>query len=527
MLPLSNKEVGFFRLFGVLFYFLLFLFLLNQPLSASDSTLPKADYVTPGTVKSWLKAGQSLRFVDVREPKEYEKGHIEGAINIPYAEVEDHLDEMGQWEKATPLIFYCTYSSWRAPYAANLLKDNGFQHAFILEGGIAGWQGGGQTIRASQADQVPEIIPYSKDLKIELKHPQDKQYQEKISMTPEELKRFDGKEGRPAYVALNGMIYDITQSRLWRGGAHDPSHGKAFAGRDLTKVIDDSPHGPKELGKFPIVGYLVTPAFAAPEEETSGGLLYSQLTDGFWQIWKKSGEEPVQLTFSPYDKRRPLLTAGGDILYHTNNDRCFRLTRDGKEEELLSDLWPVRDIVPSPTRNLYVFSRFRTDLVDQSNLWLFDPLTGDRKMLTRGEGIQYQPAWSPDGNRIVYSAGSGPRSKEIFVIGADGTGEKQLTQNNSNEFTPSWSPDGQQIVFSSNITGDFEVWSMNADGSEAKQLTHSPGLDTRPVFSSDGSRIAFTSNRSGDLEIWVMEADGSNQKKWENHEAPTCDPFWF
>ena len=199
----------------------------------------------------------------------------------------------------------------------------------------------------------------------------------------------------------------------------------------------------------------------------------------------------------------------------------------GKEEELLKDLRPVRDLAPSPKGDLFVLSRCRTDAVDQCNLWLFDPITQKRTILTHDEGVQYQPAWSPDGSKIAYSGGSGPHSKEIFVIDTDGSGKKQLTQNQSNEFTPSWAPDGAHIAFSSNATGDYEIWVMNSDGREAKQLTDSPGLDTRPVFSPDGSRIAFTSNRSGRLEIWVMNADGSNPHEWRQEETPTCDPFWF
>lgn len=205
-------------------------------------------------MKNWLKAGRTILFVDVRHPKEYEKGHIEDAVNIPYDQVEKHLS---RWDKEKTIIFYCIHSSWRAPYSANLLKDHGFENVYILEGGIVAWKGGGQTIRSSQLNQIPSIAPYPKDLKIALTHPRDKEYSEKIELTRNELKLFDGKEGRPAYVAVDGKIYDITQSRLWRGGEHAPSHGKAVAGRDLTKTIQKSPHGEKELEKFPWVGQLV------------------------------------------------------------------------------------------------------------------------------------------------------------------------------------------------------------------------------------------------------------------------------
>ena len=164
-----------------------------------------------------------------------------------------------------------------------------------------------------------------------------------------------------------------------------------------------------------------------PSSAEAGGLIFSRLTDNFWQIWRQGeGQEATQETFSPQDKRNPSLTKEGQIVYYTNNDRAFVL-EDREEKELLGELWPVRDLVPSPKENLFVFSRFRTDVLDQSNLWLFDMESGERFMLTRDEGIQYQPAWSRDGSKIAYSGGSGPRSNEIYVITADGSDKKQLT----------------------------------------------------------------------------------------------------
>ena len=258
-------------------------------------------------------------------------------------------------------------------------------------------------------------------------------------------------------------------------------------------------------------------------------LLYSRLTDGFWQIWKhEDSREPAQLTFSSYDKRYPSITSKGEAIFHSNNDRCFLLTKDGKEEELLADLQPVRDIIASPREDIYVFTKFRHDVIDESHLWVLDTLNNKRQMITQDAGLQYQPAFSWDGTKIVYTAGQGPDSKDIFIINRDGTGKKQLTENKSNDLNPSFSPDGMNIVFSSAATGDNEIWIMGVDGTNAKPLTDAKGLDTRPVFSPDGKTIAFASNRSGKMEIWVMNSDGTNQQTWfTSNEAETCDPYLY
>lgn len=78
---------------------------------------------------------------------------------------------------------------------------------------------------------------------------------EGLLLTLEELKQYDGQEGRPAYVVVDGIIYDMTDVKAWSGGKH---HGNQ-AGQDLTDVIKNkSPHGVKNLENVPVVGRLVT-----------------------------------------------------------------------------------------------------------------------------------------------------------------------------------------------------------------------------------------------------------------------------
>ena len=72
-------------------------------------------------------------------------------------------------------------------------------------------------------------------------------------MTPGELAGFDGKEGRKAYVAFRGRIYDVTDSPLWKKGRHA---GKFQAGADLTPFLEQAPHGEEVFQRVPEVGLL-------------------------------------------------------------------------------------------------------------------------------------------------------------------------------------------------------------------------------------------------------------------------------
>jgi len=70
----------------------------------------------------------------------------------------------------------------------------------------------------------------------------------------EELAQYNGKDGQPAYVAVEGVIYDVTDVPQWAGGEHNGYS----AGADLTDAItQQSPHGTSVLADLPVVGTLV------------------------------------------------------------------------------------------------------------------------------------------------------------------------------------------------------------------------------------------------------------------------------
>ena len=217
----------------------------------------------------------------------------------------------------------------------------------------------------------------------------------------------------------------------------------------------------------------------------------------------------------------------GGITYCTSNQACFAARAQTTDAEpLLQSLWPMRDLVQSPDGRRVAFAKLRTDLVDSGNIWVSDAAGREPRTFTRDSGLQYQPAWSPDGTQIAFVAGDGPGTYEIYVMAVDAARIRRLTANDSLEFLPAWSPNGRRIAFTSDRTGDYEIWVMQADGSDPRQLTHAPGLDTRPAWSPDGRHIAFTTNRSGHMEIWVMRADGTEPRVLEQAEGGVCDPAW-
>lgn len=72
-------------------------------------------------------------------------------------------------------------------------------------------------------------------------------------LTLEQLSMYDGKNGKPAYVAINGLIYDVTNNAAWAAA----THFGLTAGRDLTGAFNSCHGGQQILGSLKVIGKLI------------------------------------------------------------------------------------------------------------------------------------------------------------------------------------------------------------------------------------------------------------------------------
>jgi len=156
-------------------------------------------------------------------------------------------------------------------------------------------------------------------------------------------------------------------------------------------------------------------------------------------------------------------------------------------------------------RPTLVFSRWTQGSDD---IWVMRLDGTHQRRLTRGPGDDAVPDWSPDGSQIVFERSRGASSRGVYVMNADGSGQRLLVRNGGH---PRWSPDGRQIAFDSVRQGAFGIYVMDSSGSRERLLTNR--LDGFPAWSPDGRRIAFVSARDGTGEIYVMNANGGGQRR--------------
>ncbi|MBW6470218.1 MAG: DUF5050 domain-containing protein [Methanosarcinaceae archaeon] len=138
---------------------------------------------------------------------------------------------------------------------------------------------------------------------------------------------------------------------------------------------------------------------------------------------------------------------------------------------------------------------------------------------------QGAPAWSHDGNKIVFSSG-----QAIWVMNADGSNQKQVFNSVVWDGEPCFNADGSKIYFASEYVSPIyskfiSIHVVDSDGYNRVQLTKNAEMRA-PAVSPDGSTVAYISKLSGSYDIWTMDANGSNNVRLTDAPADEFAPAW-
>jgi TolB protein len=228
-------------------------------------------------------------------------------------------------------------------------------------------------------------------------------------------------------------------------------------------------------------------------------------------IWKSMGAAAlVQVTLLPslarvavHDVAAKKIAQSRDFPIATDvRSAGWRMDVHGISDEIERWITGVRGV--ASTRILYVRGG-RVYVVDSDGF-------GEHAVTSSGTAMA--PTWHPDGHHIAYSQ-LGTRGWNIEVVDLAGGGRRPVTATSGGlNTTPAYSPDGQWLVYAHGAENGTDLYAVQAfTGGAARRITLGRGTDNvSPTFSPDGRRLAFTSGRSGHPEVYTADFDGSNME---------------
>ena len=193
--------------------------------------------------------------------------------------------------------------------------------------------------------------------------------------------------------------------------------------------------------------------------------------------------------------------------------------RAGRPTAILDEPGAYRRPRLSPNGKSVVLERVSGSGV---GVWVHDLDRGTRIRLTP-EGLNLDPVWSANGERIVFQFGG-----NLHEMAADGSGEPELLLDRENIQAPhSWSPDGRLLAFYDihpETSRDIWVLPMDEDR-EPVPMAVSSSNERSPAFSPDGRWLAYVSDEAGRDEIWVRSLEREEGRRVISTDGGT-EPVW-
>ena len=239
-------------------------------------------------------------------------------------------------------------------------------------------------------------------------------------------------------------------------------------------------------------GFDACPAYSADGKQ----IAYCSSASGPFEIWvmKANGTDQHQVTdiggrmvFPDFDPTGTRIAFGGGLTDEAPGD-IFSIGSDGTEliqltDDAADDLYPAY----SPDGSQIAFISYRTGI---GQVWLMNVDGSGEHQLTFDAVVKDQvPDWSPDGSRLVYAGGIDFGPDDLYIIDADGGGLQQITSTPDDvDFAPTWSPDGTEIAYVSARSDGRFVYVVGADGSGERLVNDSAGPQFAPAWQPLGDR---------------------------------------
>ena len=173
-------------------------------------------------------------------------------------------------------------------------------------------------------------------------------------------------------------------------------------------------------------------------------------------------------------------------------------------------------------------TRFAATMRNEASLQIYS-LDGSVATLMTDGPVYGKPSWSPDG-KMVAAFCYFKEEIDVCISSVDGTHSQRIAFPYPFPYLKyylRWSPNGEKLSFTAQQRGgSHDLFVMNPDGTDLQQLTFHPASDFEPTWSPDGKQIAFISQRDGNKEIYTIGVDGSNLRRITDTLGDETEPIW-
>jgi Tol biopolymer transport system component len=155
------------------------------------------------------------------------------------------------------------------------------------------------------------------------------------------------------------------------------------------------------------------------------------------------------------------------------------------------------------------------------DIHLIDLAAGRFSRFSFGDSEDESPVWSPDGERVAFSAAAAGEKRHIVVKPVLGPAPDRIVYTGRRHLhLSSWSPDGRWLAFSEINPRSSDVWLLNVrDPSMLVPVANTPAAESNATFSPNGKSLAFLSDETGRTEVYVVSVPGVGAKQQVSHDG--------